>query len=158
MMHLQAGVLLESTELLNDTIFEGSIIFITEHNAAGAVGFVVNRPFGRSLNELEEFRQIRSFPLYDGGPVDKEHLFFLHRRPDVIDEGIPVNEGIYFGGNFKQAVDAVNRNIISSNEIKIFVGYCGWDTGELKAEIEEGSWLLTDGSVFDVFRWVQVKK
>jgi putative transcriptional regulator len=29
---------------------------------------------------------------------------------------------------------------LSADEVKIFVGYCGWDAGELESEIEEGSW------------------
>jgi putative transcriptional regulator len=150
-MKLQAGLFLKSTEALDKTLFEKVIIFITEYNHNGAVGFVINRPFGRSLNELEEFRHSPSFPLYNGGPVDQEHLFFLHRRPDFISEGAPVGEGVYTGGNFKQAVTGINNKSLSSRDIKIFVGYCGWDAGELEAEIQEGSWVVTEEAKESVF-------
>jgi putative transcriptional regulator len=152
-MRLQAGIFLKSTPALNDTYFAGSMIFITEYNTNGAVGFVINRHFGRSLNELEEFKHSPAFLLYEGGPVDQEHLFFLHQRPDLIDEGMAVRSGIYSGGNFKQAVTLINNKSLSPKDIKLFIGYCGWDQGELEAEIEEGSWQITDanyGHVFDM--------
>lgn len=150
-MKLQAGILLKSTDTLHDTAFAGTTIFITEYNAGGAIGFVINRPFGRSLNELEAFKYASSFPLYDGGPVGHEHLFFLHRRADLISNGTLVGKGIYLGGDFGQAVTCINNNSLSSNEVKIFVGYCGWDAGELEAEIEEGSWIITGEWSKDIF-------
>lgn len=143
-MQLQAGIFLKSTDALNDTVFSQVTIFITEYNAKGALGFVLNKPFGRSLNELEEFKDSPYFPLYEGGPVDQAHLFFVHRRPDLIEEGTLVGNGLYYGGNFQQAVAAINDNNLTANDIKIFVGYCGWDAGELEAEIEEGSWEIID--------------
>ena len=150
-MELQAGLFLQSTDALHDTLFSGVIIFITEYNAEGAVGFIINKPFGRSLNELEEFRHSPSFPLYNGGPVDKEHLFFLHRCPELIGEGNFIGNGIYSGGNFRQVVTSINNKNLSAKDVKIVVGYCGWDAGELEAEINEGSWVLRDGNNDEVF-------
>ena len=141
-MNLQPGLFLKSTAALNDTLFEEVTIFITEYNAQGAMGFVINQPFGHDLNELQEFRHSANFPLYNGGPVDQEHLFFIHQRPDLIEEGVSVGNGVYSGGRFSQAVTAINNKSLTSKDIKIFVGYCGWDAGELEAEIEEGSWMM----------------
>jgi putative transcriptional regulator len=142
-MKLKAGILLKSTESLNGSFFEGVTILITEYNDNGAMGFVISQCFDRQLNELVEFKHSPGFPLYDGGPVDKEHLFFIHRRPDIIEDSIEIGNGICSGGNFKQAVRAINENRISTEDIKIFIGYCGWNKGELEAEIEEGSWIMT---------------
>lgn len=150
-MKLQAGLFLKSSTALDETLFEKATIYLTEYNQNGAVGFVVNKPFSRSLNELEEFKHNYPFPLYHGGPVDKEHLFFLHRRPDLIEDGIQVGNGIYNGGNFRQAVNGIDNKNLSSKDIKIFVGYCGWDAGELEAEIEEGSWVAMEGLHESVF-------
>lgn len=150
-MKLDAGLFIQSTEALNETLFSQATIFITEYNSGGAVGFVINKPFGRSLNELVEFKHSPYFLLYDGGPVDQEHLFFLHRRPDLIDAGTPVGNGIFSGGNFRQAVTAINNKSLSARDIKILVGYCGWNAGELEAEIEEGSWIITESTTQDMF-------
>jgi putative transcriptional regulator len=112
---------------------------------------MINKAFGRSLNELEEFKHSPRFPLYEGGPVDKEHLFFLHQRADLVKEGTAVSSGVYYSGDFKQAVTLINNKTLSSADIKIFVGYCGWDAGELEAEIEEGSWEIVDLTNADLF-------
>jgi putative transcriptional regulator len=150
-MKLQAGIFLKSTDALNDTLFSRATIFVTEYNANGAVGFVINRPFGRYLNELEEFKKAAHFPLYIGGPVDREHLFFLHQRPDLIDDATLVSNGVYFGGNFAQAVTCLNNKTLTSNHVKILIGYCGWEAGELEAEMEEGSWVLSDEANESIF-------
>ena len=141
-MTLQPGLIIKSTAALDETLFEGVMICITECNTNGAMGFIINQPFGRSLHELEEFKHSPYFALYNGGPVDNEHLFFIHRRPDLIEEGAPVSSGIYYGGHFSQAVAAIQNKSLTQYDIKIFVGYCGWDAGELEAEIEEGSWMI----------------
>jgi len=151
-MKLEVGMFLRSTDALTDTLFADVIIFLTEYNANGAAGFIVNKPYGRSLHELEEFQHSIPFPLYDGGPVDKEHLFVLHQRPDLIEDAASVGNGIHFGGNFKQVVAAINSDGITSSQIKIFVGYCGWDAGELEAEIAEGSWTLAEEEKYAVFK------
>lgn len=146
---MQAGIFLNSTTLLDETFFEKTEIFITEHNEKGAMGFVVNVPFPRKFNELEEFRHSVPFPLYDGGPVDREHLYFVHRRPDLIKDGTRVTGDICVGGDFKEAVRLINNKTISEKDIKLFIGYCGWDNKELETEIAEGSWTVANqGNLF----------
>lgn len=140
---MNAGTFISSTSLLDDTFFEKTVILITEYNKNGATGFVINKSFPRKLNELEEFKNGIPFPLYDGGPVDREHLFFVHQRPDLIKDGTPVSNNIYLGGDFKEAVRHINHKTITEKDIKLFIGYCGWDYHELDDEIEEGSWTVT---------------
>jgi putative transcriptional regulator len=108
------------------------------------MSFVINKKFARSLNQLEEFKQVGAFALYDGGPVDKEHLFFVHQRPDLIEGSTLISDSIYLGGNFKQAVALLNNKTISETDMKIFIGYCGWEANELEAEIQEGSWIIVN--------------
>lgn len=153
-MNLQAGLFLSSTSALDDTYFADAIIYLTECNADGALGFVVNRPFGRSLHELEEFKQSRFFPLYEGGPVDNQHLFFLHCRPALIAGGTLVSGNVFSGGNFQQAVNGINNKSLSAEDVKLFIGYCGWDAGELEREIAEGSWVLKKEADHLVFRTI----
>lgn len=146
---MKPGIFINSTALLEETIFENTVIFITEYNEKGAMGFVVNKVFSRKLNELEEFRQGIPFPLYEGGPVDQEHLFFIHQRPDLIEGGEQVTDNIYLGGDFKAAVQYINTGILTEKDIKVFIGYCGWDNKELGDEIAEGSWeVIFSGEVF----------
>ncbi len=143
MMELKAGLYIKSTTALNDSIFEHTTILIVEHNETGSVGFVTNKPLNKSLHELIEFSQSKPFPLMDGGPVDRDHLFVLHKRPDIIDGGKQITDELYIGGNMEQVIKAINTMNVNQEEIQLFVGYCGWDLGELEAEIEEGSWIIS---------------
>jgi len=142
-MNIHPGSIIASSASLKDPHFKKAVIFIAEHNEKGALGFIINKPFPRALNELVEFRDSAAFPLFEGGPVEKESLYFLHCRPDMIEGGTPVAGAVHMGGNFKQAVAGINNKTIQPAEIKLFIGYCGWNDHELEDEIEEGSWLIT---------------
>ena len=150
-MHITTGTILKSTPSTNDANFEQAIIFIAEYNEKGAIGFVINKKFARVLNELEEFKQGVAFPLYDGGPMDKEHLYFVHRRPDLIEGGTRIAKAVYLGGNFKQAVTHLNSKTINATDIKIFIGYCGWDFNQLEEELTEDSWIIDDEPEQNIF-------
>jgi putative transcriptional regulator len=142
MRELKAGMNIKSTEELKGCFFENTTILIVKHNEEGTVGFVTNKPFGKSLHELIEFNHSKPFPLMDGGPVDRDHLFVLHKRPDLIEGGEQICNGLYMGGNMKHVIEAINKTIANKEEIKIFIGYCGWDPDELEAEMKEGSWTI----------------
>ena len=143
MSDLKAGLYINSTDALIGSFFEHTTILLVQHNEAGSLGFVTNKPFEKSLHELIEFNHVKPFPLMDGGPVDRDHLFVLHKRPDLIEGGEQIPNDIYLGGNMKQVIDAINTRAVNKQEIQLFIGYCGWDAGELKAEVEEGSWTLS---------------
>jgi putative transcriptional regulator len=150
-MELQQGCCIKSTSKMDDPNFVNTVVLITELNDGGAIGFILNKPFSRSLNELVEFSSSKPFPLYTGGPVDGEHLYFIHRRPALISGGQLITDKLYTGGNFHVAIEAINADLLSKNDLKIFVGYCGWDARELEAEIAEGSWEVTTLSVDKIF-------
>jgi putative transcriptional regulator len=142
MNDLKAGVYIKSTDALNGSIFENTTILLVKHNQEGSIGFVTNMPLHKSLHELTQFNQSKPFPLMDGGPVDREHLFVVHKRPDLIGGGEQITNDLYLGGNMEEVIDALNNKGASNQDIQLFIGYCGWDAGELEAEIEEGSWLI----------------
>jgi putative transcriptional regulator len=140
MRDLKAGLYIKSTSALIGSFFEHTTILIVQHNEKGSIGFVTNKPFEKSLHELIEFNHAKPLPLMDGGPVDRDHLFVLHKRPDLINGGEQVPNGLYLGGNMEQVIQAINTGGANPQEIQLFIGYCGWDEGELEAELEEGSW------------------
>lgn len=144
MSDLKAGLYINSTDALIGSFFEHTTILLVQHNEAGSLGFVTNKSFEKSLHELIEFKHVKPFPLMDGGPVDRDHLFVLHKRPDLIEGGEQIPNGLYLGGNMKQVIEAINTRGANKQEIQLFIGYCGWDEGELEAEVEEGSWTLSD--------------
>jgi putative transcriptional regulator len=142
MKELKAGIYIKSTTALIGSFFEHTTILVVEHNEKGSLGFVTNKSFEKSLHDLIEFSHAKPFPLMYGGPVDREHLFVLHKRPDLIEGGEQVANGLYLGGNMEQVIKTINTSSVAQQEIQIFIGYCGWDAGELEAEVEEGSWTI----------------
>lgn len=149
-MNIIPGKILASSKLIDDPIFHRTVVFVAQHDADGTTGFIINKVHPRKLNDLIEFHYCKAWPLHFGGPVENEKLFFIHRRPDLIEDGILLKDDIYLGGDFKQAINYINDNTLRENEIRLFVGYCGWDNGELEAEIKEGSWEepMKDVSLF----------
>ena len=99
-MSVQNGSILISSVLMDDSNFKKSVIFIAEHNEKGTIGFVINKPFGRKLNELIEFKDSAPFELFEGGPVEMQQLFMIHRRPDIIEESTLITSSISMGGKF----------------------------------------------------------
>lgn len=143
-MELKAEFYIKSTDALIGSFFENTTIVIVEHNEEGSTGFVINKPFEKSLNDLIEFNHCKPFPMMDGGPVDRDHLFVLHKRPDLIEGGKEVSNGFYLGGNMDQVAEAINTHAANKEDIQLYIGYCGWDPGELEAEVEEGSWIMSN--------------
>lgn len=150
-MTLAPGKILKASPAMDDEMFKDTIVLITEYNEDGAVGLIINQLFDKPINALAEFSLSPAFPLYAGGPVDREHLYFIHRRPDLISGSDAVTKDIYYGGDFKEAITHINQQTLDEEGIKICIGYCGWNKGELEAEIEEGSWLLQEAEADVVF-------
>ena len=95
-----------------------------------------------TLNELIEDAGERNDTIFVGGPVQQNTLQFVHRNKDLIEGGIEVMDGLYWGGNFEQMLTMLDSNLIGKDEIKFFVGYSGWAAGQLKGELELNSWII----------------
>ncbi|MBE0590850.1 MAG: YqgE/AlgH family protein, partial [Gemmatimonadales bacterium] len=69
-----------------DSNFDGTVVFIAEHDERGALGIVVNRPLELDFGELFERidvplrpRELARRPVYYGGPVQTDRGFVLHQ-------------------------------------------------------------------------------
>lgn len=145
------GKIIISTPDNNDPNFVHTHILLVEHNDRGAVGFILHLPLKRNLNELSEFVNQPPVPIYIGGPVDQEHLFFLHRRPDLIDDGMHIKDDVYYAGNFQQVLMHLQDQTLTEKDIRLFIGYAGWDPQQLEEEIKEGSWIVSEHTASYVF-------
>lgn len=154
MADLATGILLISDPFLKDPNFIRTVVLLCEYQEKeGSFGFVLNKSIEPELGDLVELAEGIRFPVYEGGPVQKETLHFIHQRPDLISGGAEVAEGIFWGGDFDVVLTLLRENKLSKNEIRFFVGYSGWDHGQLEGELEEKSWITRKANsqlVFDM--------
>jgi putative transcriptional regulator len=134
-------VLFAEPTVQHDLTFSRSVILIVEQNENGIVGFIINKKTDYSTIDLIPELNI-NFPIYNGGPVEKENLYFIHKIPSLIKNSIKIKDNLYWGGNFDLVVELINENKIKNNEIKFFLGYSGWEKEQLNNEIQDKSWIL----------------
>jgi putative transcriptional regulator len=154
-----------------DEQFAGSVVYLFEHNAKGAMGLVVNRPTDVSLSTLldkiELKLEITPFAdqaVYFGGPVQTERGFVLHESPtpnsgetiisvgDAAKQGAPSNvaTAVYSssltvpGGLTMTTSKDVLEAVAKGSGPKRFImtlGYAGWGAGQLEEEIALNGWI-----------------
>ena len=137
------GDLLISEPFLADPNFARTVILLCEHNDEGSFGFVLNKLSQIKLNELIEGVGDRQDDIYIGGPVQQNTLQFIHRNDGLIEGGSEVRDGVFWGGNFEQMLTMMESKLIKPDDIKFFVGYSGWVSGQLKSELEINSWIIS---------------
>ncbi len=139
----QKGGLLLSEPYLADPNFERTAILLTEHNEEGTVGFILNKPSDSRVNEvMEDLKQLDA-RVFIGGPVEQDTLHYVHRIEGLTDS-IELTPGLYWGGNFEQLLSLVETNQVAATDIKFFLGYSGWSTGQLEDELKADSWIVSD--------------
>ena len=136
------GDLLISEPYLPDKNFNRSVVLLCEHNDLGSFGFVLNRPSELFVKDLlEGFEQLPN-SVFVGGPVQQDTVHFIHRNPFDLENSQEVSDGLFWGGNYDQLKVLAETGQLSKSNFKFFVGYSGWDVGQLKNELKENSWII----------------
>lgn len=145
------GILLIAEPFLKDPHFLRTVVLLCDHKTEGSFGFVLNKKFEHTLDELLENFEGFPVPVYYGGPVQKDTIHFIHQYPDLIPEASKVSDDIYWGGNFETVIALIKNNVIDLNKIKFFIGYSGWSDGQLQTELDEKSWITVNATKKLVF-------
>ena len=137
------GKILISEPFLRDATFGRSVILLIDHTDEGTMGLIINKPLPIFVNDIiKEFKYIDDIPLYNGGPVATDTLFYLHTLANI-SGAIPVSKGLYLNGDF----DEIKKYILQGNKvdqhIRFFLGYCGWEGEQLNDELKENTWLVS---------------
>ena len=147
MESLEGQLLLASPQLL-DPNFVRTVVLLVEHNDMGALGLVINRPTGKTVQEL--WKQVGESPcesqqpVHLGGPVSGP-LMAIHTADGLAE--MEIADGLFFAAK-KQNLDELVRR---DERFKIFVGHSGWGPGQLEGEIEQGAWRAIPAKLEDVF-------
>jgi putative transcriptional regulator len=122
--------------------FAKSIVLIIDNSNQGSTGIVLNQPTDHTVSELNKNLKTSrrgNDRLFLGGPVDPSAAIVVH-------------DEVYQGPDTKRVTDslAMSKSLESlltitqseSITFRCFIGYAGWASGQLEAEIALGNWLL----------------
>jgi putative transcriptional regulator len=155
---IRVGLLLVATPQLEDPNFRRSVVLLVEHDiGGGTLGVVLNRPTEVPLDRvLPPWAGLATGPavVFQGGPVALEHPLALARLPG---EDEPLGWRALDGGAEVARVGVVDLEappgLLAAEllQLRVFAGYAGWSAGQLRGEVEEGSWYLVPAEAGDVF-------
>ena len=135
----QGKLIVATPSILGDFNFRRSVILLASHKNSGSIGFILNKKTSYKLDDVVEDINIK-FPLFYGGPVEQDNLFYLHRMGNLIPNSISINDSLFWNGDFKFVVKLVNEKKLSANDIRFFLGCSSWTKGQLGKELKEKSW------------------
>jgi putative transcriptional regulator len=151
---LEKGRLLVATPQLLDPHFDHTVVLLLDHDEEGTLGVVLNRPTGVGVSTVltEWSEQVDGPPvLFEGGPVSPDAALALAA---IAGDGPadPVGFRRIFGATGVMDLDTP-RELLDPRvvRLRIFAGYAGWGSGQLLAEVEEGSWHVVDSAPGDAF-------
>jgi len=131
---------------LADPNFYQTVTYIFAHNEEGAMGIIINRPADLQLGELFsqmeiscEDSKVCGTSVYDGGPVQRERGFIIHRPTSDWECGIEVNDEIGVSTS-RECLAAIAAGT-GEQEMFVALGYAGWGSGQLENEIADNAWL-----------------
>jgi putative transcriptional regulator len=136
-----------------DPNFAESVVLLVHYAEDGTVGLMINRqtklPVSRVLRDLKGSSEYPD-PVYAGGPVQIEAVRALSQSRAGPHDGIHLFGNVYVlstKAELEKALVAGN----DSRELRIYLGYCGWNRGQLENELNQGGWYIFDGNEGFVF-------
>lgn len=139
-----APLMLISMPQLADPNFERTVVLLCAYGREGAFGLVVNRPMEKPAHEVVETVpavEIRDdVYLFTGGPVDPRRAWVLTSRPSLDAEATEVADGVYLTASPNALRQALQSP--PAADVRVVVGYAGWDAGQLDEELAQASWLM----------------
>lgn len=144
-----------------DPVFGGSVVYMCEHNADGALGVIINKPTDMTMDTLFERIELRleiandrapvdKQPVMFGGPVQVERGFVLHAPAGDYSAMIRINHDVALTTS-KDVLEAVGSGS-GPQQFLVSLGCAGWGAGQLEDEIARNGWLTVaaqSGIIFE---------
>lgn len=138
---VQKGNLLLAEPLMQDPNFGRTVILMCDHDEkTGSFGLVMNNPTGQLVKDLTPDIPF-PFPVFSGGPVEKNTLHFIHKKADL-EGATALRNGLFWGGNLDDLVKSLQEGELKPHECRFFVGYSGWGSKQLEGELKRNSWII----------------
>jgi putative transcriptional regulator len=136
------GALLISEPFNPEPTFKRSVVLISQHNAKGSIGFVINKPTHLRINDaLDDFPDFDALVFW-GGSLRLDSIYYVHSIPKL--EGArKISDGLYWGGNYRQLKLMIEAGEVTSAQIKFLAGYSAWMPKQLETELKGDNWWIT---------------
>lgn len=151
------GQLLVAMPQMKDIRFAQSVIYICGHDRNGAMGLVINKlihtvHLGDLLMQLgiEPSPGSQTIPVFMGGPAEMGRGFVLHSADYLHEGSISISEEIALTAT----LDILTLMAAGEGprEKLCILGYAGWGSGQLEAELQENVWLQVPADMELIFR------
>jgi putative transcriptional regulator len=127
---------------IRDEPFAKAVLFVHEFDKEGAMAFIVNKPMPLSIGDI--LRQLKldiveptanHIHLLQGGPVSNEQLYIVqYNTQRKTNEKMALIQP-------QELLQAFAQGQCLEN-ILPFLGYSGWQAGQLDKEIRHNDWLI----------------
>jgi len=136
---LLTGNLLLAVPSMQDPNFKRTVIFVAAHNPDdGAFGYVLNRPLEQRVVDLlpdQNLGALGQVPVFIGGPVATDKLAFASLHWNRKKSTLRCQTHL-------SVADAMHE-LSMGHEVRGFVGYSGWSSGQIEGEIQRKSWIIS---------------
>ena len=141
-----------------DLRFKETVIVMLSHNQEGAAGLVLNKPiktilitklFAGSNFTPPKYTIEKEITLYWGGPVEPEHIFFIHSSDYKSKDFIFSNKDFTITHAPEVLFDIANNQ--GPKEYLILSGIAVWNPGQLDFEMVKGDWEKKTNSYIPLF-------
>lgn len=76
--------------------------------------------------------------------MESDHLFYIHTLGRLVPGSIEIAEGLYIGGDIDVILSYIRSGNTVEGHIKFFLGYSGWEAGQLIDEIANIFWIVSE--------------
>jgi putative transcriptional regulator len=148
---LAAGKLLVASRDLPDPNFSETVVLLAQVTAEGAMGVIVNRQTTVPLARvLPEFKPPSDAVVFMGGPVEADGVVALARSASPLGDSRSVFGDVYLV-TARESLEAQLAAGVGRDRLRVYLGYSGWDRGQLESETLHGAWHVMPGDAAVVF-------
>jgi len=152
MTNLKSNQLLIAEPFMEDPNFKRAVVLLCQHDTDGSFGFILNRKLDLRLGDAVPELEALDMKLFAGGPVQPDTLHYIHNYGDSLKDAHKIDDNVYWGGDFEQLKAMANTGMIETERIRFFLGYSGWDNGQLETETTSDSWILSKPKYDHIFK------
>ncbi|KAI3918350.1 hypothetical protein MKX01_041670 [Papaver californicum] len=150
----ETGCVLVATEKLDGVpTFERTVVLLLRSGSKdpreGPFGVVLNRPLHKKIKHMKPTHldlatTFSDCSLHFGGPLEAS-MFLLKAEENLqLPEFEQVVPGLCFGArnSLEVGADLVKKGVLRPQDFRFFVGYAGWQSDQLREEIESDYWFV----------------